>query len=131
MEMSASWMISDPLASPGPFFFNRTVFGLSVCSARRSPFTLRMIDVTSSVTPGIVENSCRTPSILTVVTAAPVSDESKTRRSALPTVVPKPRSYASVLNRPNVAEAVSLSTSTRIGIWKSFIALIMSPPSSC
>jgi hypothetical protein len=41
---------------------------------------------------GIGENSWSTPSILTAVTAAPSIEESSTRRSALPTVVPKPRS---------------------------------------
>ena len=51
-----------------------------------------MMSVASSTTPGIGENSCRTPSILTAVTAAPSIDDSSTRRSALPIVVPKPRS---------------------------------------
>ena len=34
----------------------------------------------------IVENSCATPSMRTLVTAAPASDESSTRRSELPNV---------------------------------------------
>ncbi len=51
-----------------------------------------MTSVASSTTPGIGENSCCTPSILTAVTAAPSIDESRTRRSVLPIVVPKPRS---------------------------------------
>ncbi len=51
-----------------------------------------MMSVTSSTTPGSDENSCRTPSILTAVIAAPSIEESSTRRSALPIVVPKPRS---------------------------------------
>ncbi len=51
-----------------------------------------MMSVVSSTTPEIDENSCSTPSILTAVTAAPSIDESRIRRSALPIVVPKPRS---------------------------------------
>ena len=46
----------------------------------------------SSIAPGIGENSCSTPSTRTAVTAAPSMLESSTRRSALPTVVAKPRS---------------------------------------
>ena len=44
------------------------------------------MSVTSSLTPLIVENSCATPSMRTLVTAAPESDESSTRRSELPNV---------------------------------------------
>ena len=57
--------------------------------------TLRTMSVTSSSTPGIDENSCSTPSICIEVTAAPCSDDSSTRRSALPRVRPKPRSSGS------------------------------------
>ena len=56
---------------------------------------LRTMSVTSSRTPGIDENSCSTPSICTEVTAAPWSEDSSTRRSELPSVVPKPRSRGS------------------------------------
>src|SRR3954465_13708797 len=42
--------------------------------------------VTSSVTPLIVENSWATPSIRTLVTAAPASEDRSTRRSELPKV---------------------------------------------
>jgi hypothetical protein len=55
-------------------------------------FRLRIISVASSTTPVMDWNSCRTPSILTAVTAAPSIEESSVRRSALPMVVPKPRS---------------------------------------
>jgi hypothetical protein len=54
--------------------------------AADEPLRLRMMSVTSSLTPVSVENSCATPSILTEVTAAPSSDESSTRRSELPNV---------------------------------------------
>ena len=51
-------------------------------------FTLRTISVTSSFTPGMVENSCWTPAILMEVTAVPGRDESRIRRRELPRVVP-------------------------------------------
>ena len=51
-----------------------------------------MMSVASSTTPLIGENSCSTPSICTAVIAAPSIDDSSTRRTALPMVVPKPRS---------------------------------------
>ena len=44
------------------------------------------MSVTSSLTPGIVENSCATPSMRTLVTAAPAREDSRTRRSELPNV---------------------------------------------
>ena len=55
------------------------------------------MSVTSSRTPGMVENSCSTPSIWAAVMAAPCKDDSSTRRSALPSVTPKPRSSGSAM----------------------------------
>jgi hypothetical protein len=45
-----------------------------------------MMSVTSSVTPGTVENSCSTPSILMLVTAEPGMEDNSVRRSELPMV---------------------------------------------
>ena len=45
-----------------------------------------MMSVTSSVTLGMVENSCSTPSIRTDEMAAPGIDDSSVRRSEFPTV---------------------------------------------
>jgi hypothetical protein len=45
----------------------------------------------------IDENSCSTPSIWMEVTAAPCSELNSTRRSALPSVMPKPRSSGSAV----------------------------------
>ena len=45
-----------------------------------------MMSVTSSLTPGTVENSCSTPSIRMLVTAAPGIEDSSVRRSELPMV---------------------------------------------
>src|SRR5690348_3260527 len=53
------------------------------------------MSVTSSRTPASEENSWSTPSILIEVTAAPWSEERRTRRSELPRVIPKPRSSGS------------------------------------
>ena len=46
----------------------------------------------SSQTPGRVVNSCMTPLMRTLVTAAPWMLLSSTRRTLCPTVVAKPRS---------------------------------------
>ena len=45
-----------------------------------------MMSVTSSLTPGTVENSCSTPSIRMLVTAAPGIEDRSVRRSELPMV---------------------------------------------
>jgi len=45
-----------------------------------------MMSVTSSFTPGIVENSCSTPEMRIEVTAAPGIEESSVRRRELPRV---------------------------------------------
>jgi len=47
---------------------------------------LRMISVTSSLHPGIVWNSCRTPSMRIEVTAAPGMLDRSVRRMELPRV---------------------------------------------
>jgi hypothetical protein len=49
-------------------------------------FRFRTMSVTSSFTPETVENSCATPSIRTLVIAAPPRDDSSTRRRLLPNV---------------------------------------------
>jgi hypothetical protein len=59
-----------------------------------------MISVTSSITPGIVENSCSTPSILIDEIAYPSREESKTLLNALPIVSPKPGSKGLNSNCP-------------------------------
>src|SRR5271156_1761290 len=76
-----------------------------------------MMSVASSTTPVIDWNSCSTPSIFTAVTAAPSIDESRVRRSALPMVVPKPRSKGWALNLPYFSVSVSVSTARRFGFW--------------
>ena len=50
--------------------------------------------------PGTVENSWKMLSILIAVTAAPVKEESRTRRRELPSVVPYPRSSGEMTYLP-------------------------------
>ena len=66
------------------------------------------MSVTSSTTPGMVENSWRTPWIRTAVMAAPLIEDSRIRRRALPDGrSPKPRSNGWAVNRPYVDVRVS------------------------
>ena len=92
ISTSASVWMSRAFTSPAFSTRRYSVLVASVCIFSGTCLILRMMSVASSTTPGIGENSCSTPSIFTAVTAAPSTDESSTRRSALPMVVPKPRS---------------------------------------
>ncbi len=94
---SMSWpvWIWPAVTSPGPVAVSVMRFGPSPCMRSASCFTFSTMSVTSSRTPGTVLNSCSTPSIWIAVTAAPCSDDSRMRRSALPSVMPKPRSSGS------------------------------------
>ncbi len=83
-----------------------------------------MRSVVSSIAPGMGENSWSTPSTRMAVMAAPSIEESSTRRSALPTVVPKPRSKGWAVNRPKLSDRPSLSTSSRFGFWKPFQSIV-------
>ena len=64
----------------------------SATEVTTTSFRLRMMSVTSSATPAIVSNSWRASSKRTVVIAAPGIDDSRVRRSELPSVWPKPGS---------------------------------------
>ena len=99
--MSEEISRSPALISFGPLAWKMPRRGPSPRCLKRICFRFRTMSVTSSCTPGIVANSCRTRSSWTriAVTATPCSDESSTRRSALPSVVPKPRSSGSTTNR--------------------------------
>src|SRR5215208_2135969 len=55
------------------------------------------------------------PSTFTWVTAAPASEESRTRRRALPSVRPKPRSSGSTWKRPKSSDVCRASTFATIG----------------
>ena len=63
--------ISAAVTSHGPFLdiFNDLTSVSSGLDFKHTSFKLRMMFVTSSITPGTVENSCSTPSILIVLIA--------------------------------------------------------------
>ncbi len=93
MTSSGLW-ISTPAGAemsaavtwPAPCLRRYAVIGSSCSLETTRPLMLRMISVTSSFTPGTVLNSCSTPSIRMLVTAAPGMDERSVRRSELPSV---------------------------------------------
>jgi hypothetical protein len=87
--------MSPAVTTPGPCLRTTMRFGPSPCILMAISLMFRIMSVTSSRTPLIEENSCSTPSIWTALTAAPWSDDRSTRRSALPSVRPKPRSSGS------------------------------------
>src|SRR5690554_294789 len=88
----------------------RTTLGCSSWIFTLNSFKFKIIAVVSSITPGIVENSCKAPSILIEVTACPGRDESKTRRRELPRVMPKPLSSGSTRNLPKLSSSLISST---------------------
>src|SRR5450631_768461 len=77
------------------------------------------MSVTSSVTPCIAENSCKTPLIRTDVIAAPCSEDRRILLKELPRVVPKPRSNGSAKNLPYVSESDSFSNCNCFGLIRS------------
>ena len=93
--MSPTVWMSPAVTVPGPCFFTTMRLGPSPCILMAMSLMLSTMSVTSSRTPGIDENSCSTPSICTDCTAAPCSEDNRMRRSALPSVTPKPRSSGS------------------------------------
>src|SRR5690606_9784734 len=91
-----AWM-SAAVTSRSPLTSMRALASLALSWRRkRTSFKLSTTSVTSSTTPGIVENSWSVLSKRTEVIAAPRSDERRMRRRELPSVVPKPRSSGSI-----------------------------------
>ena len=79
--------MSLAVMSPGPATTSGASTSLaSECMRQTTPLRFSTMSVTSSLTPAIVENSCATPSMRTLVTAEPDSEDSSTRRSELPNV---------------------------------------------
>src|ERR1035437_4930098 len=87
---SADSTMSAAVTRPAPDFTSLSWTGWAAKLRRRSFLTFRTICVTSSLTPGIVVNSWKTSRIWMEVTAAPSSDDRRTRRSAFPRVTPYP-----------------------------------------
>src|ERR1700712_5294183 len=122
--------ISPAVTTPGPCFFTTMRLGPSPCILIEMSLMLSTMSVTSSRTPAIEENSCSTPSICTDCTAAPCSDESRMRRSALPSVWPKPRSSGSattVAKRVASVPGVICSLFGRISSCQFFWIVTLSP----
>src|SRR6188474_418728 len=100
-RISTSWSpwMSPARTGPGPFFERRS----SDCSRafKRVATCLRFnrMSTTSSWTPSMLVYSWSTPSISASVIALPGIEDRSTRRSALPSVWPKPRSNGSITTR--------------------------------
>ena len=128
--MSPTVWMSPAVTVPGPCFFTTMRLGPSPCILMAMSLMLRTMSVTSSRTPGIDENSCSTPSICTDCTAAPCSDDNSMRRSALPSVTPKPRSSGSattVASRLASEPAATWSLFGRISSCQFFWIVTLAP----
>jgi hypothetical protein len=66
--------------------------------------------VTSSLTPGTVENSCSTPAIRIVLMAKPSNEDRRMRRSELPMVIPKPGYKGRNSNFPHLSSDSNIIT---------------------
>ena len=82
----AGTAMSAAVTSPAPDLRRYMATGSSSSLESTRPLRLRMISVTSSTTPGSVENSCWLPSILIEVIEAPGIELSSVRRNELPSV---------------------------------------------
>ena len=78
--------MSAAVTSAGPRTSRRSVTGSSEDEVTTMSLRFKMMSVTSSVTPAMVSNSWRASSKRTWVTAAPGMDDSRVRRSELPSV---------------------------------------------
>ena len=77
-------------AVTSPFFSTliKIVLGFFVCARKIIFLMFKTISGTSSTTPGILENSCKTPSILIEVMALPSIEEMRILLKELPIVMP-------------------------------------------
>src|SRR5689334_285665 len=123
------WM-SPAVTTAGPDFFTTMRLGPSPCILMAMSLMLSTMSVTSSRTPAIEENSCSTPSMCTDCTAAPCSEESRMRRSALPRVKPKPRSSGSATTVAKRLGSVPAVTWSLFGLISScqFFWIVTSSP---
>ena len=93
-----SVMISPAVTSPSPLKLILMTFSSFSANFSLTFFKLTIISGTSSTTFGMLENSCNTPSILTLVIAHPVKDDSNIRLNEFPIVTPYPLSNGSHTN---------------------------------
>ena len=96
----------------------------SICFLNRTCLRFRIISVTSSTIPLIVENSCSTPSTRNDVIANPSREDNNTLLKAFPTVKPKP--YSKGLNSNLPEKSVDSIIITLSGFWKFKIAILFS-----
>src|SRR6201996_1636794 len=115
------------VTTPGVSARRYSALGPSPLNLNGICLRFKMMSVASSTTPVMDWNSWSTPSILTAVTAAPSIEESRVRRSALPMVVPKPRSNGWALNLPYFSVRVSVSTARRFGFWNPLQSMCVFP----
>ena len=76
----------DARTASGPRLSRRRITGSSLQERNTTSLMFRIRSVTSSLTPGIVSNSCSASSRRTWVIAAPGIDDSSVRRRLLPRV---------------------------------------------
>ena len=97
---SGGQIISAPVTVHGPWAWILRVLLPSPSIVAESSFKVNIISVTSSLTPGTVENSWRTPSILIEFTATPGREDNNILLRAFPIVIPYPLSKGSMTNFP-------------------------------
>ena len=95
--MSATGVIVEAFISPGPLASKISFFIPSTLLLSAKDFTFKTISVTSSLTPLIEVNSCRTPSICIAVTAVPRIEDNKILLREFPKVNPYPFSSGSAV----------------------------------
>ena len=92
--------IMPAVIGPALFAVSFISLGSSASSFTIRLLTLRMMSVTSSITPGRLAELVLGALELDVGDGRAFEDESRMRRRLLPTVVPKPRSKGSAVNLP-------------------------------
>src|SRR5688572_24557542 len=112
--------MSPAVTTPAPFLLRASVVSSTLWRRIATSFRFSRTSITSSCKPSSVVYSCNTPSISTSVIAAPGIEESRTRRSALPSVWPKPRSSGSTTTRarlePSFSEEMPRGRSTLVEV---------------
>ena len=120
ISISESVWISAPVTIPSP---SNSIYAFFTSSDSdvfliARDFKFMIISVTSSFTPGMELNSCRTPSIFTELMAAPGREESMILLRELPNVIPYPLSRGSTTNFPYFLSS-EISVISIFGLLKS------------
>ena len=117
--------MSAAFISLGPFALIWILVLSTSFNFKANCLIFKIISVTSSITPGIEENSWVIPSTLIEVTAAPLIEDSKTLLSIFPKVCPYPLSSGSATNSALVKLSLSLRNSIFLGLISSFQFLLI------